>query len=507
MDSLVLRAFAEGCYIPAVKTPNPGTPMDIMHLPRGPRRADTFDVTIETIDAEGFGLGYLSIYLVPQKEQRDYRVLVRKAVPGDVVRVYVESVRSNRMEGRIDAFVTPSPQRTTPRCPHFSETAQPGAGCGGCTFQSLDYPTQLQAKRALVQRLLKSAGVDPELVAPARGMDDPWFYRNKMEFSFADMDGQTSLGLHPTGYKYDVLDLEACFLQAPWVADYLGAVRTWARDSGLTTYRAKDDSGWLRTLTLREGKRTGERLVELTTAPGGNRDDALAFLALTQAFSAKHDVAFQSVYWTQHVARRGERTRMESEVLAGTPTFREEMILPNGSSLAFEVHPRAFFQPNTLQAERLYGLVVERAALQGQHVLDLYCGTGTIGLFLSRFAAHVTGIELQPDAVENARRNAAANGIENVTFHVGDVGKVLAEHKPDADVVVVDPPRSGLLPQAREMVEATSARRLVYVSCNPQSLARDLAAFRKSGWTTLSVEPVDMFPHTYHIENVAVLER
>jgi 23S rRNA (uracil1939-C5)-methyltransferase len=484
--------------------------MEPISMPRGPRRGDLFEVSIQTIDAEGYGLGHLSILLTSQREVRDYRVLVRKAVPGDVAMVFVESVRSNRLEGRIDSLVSPSKDRIKPRCPHFSETAHSGAGCGGCTFQSLDYATQLTAKHQLVQRLLGAAGVDPAMIQPVRGMESPWYYRNKMEFSFADDikgSGVASLGLHPSGYKYDVLDLEACFLEAEWVAPYLGKVRAWARQRGIAAYRPNTNSGWLRTLTLREGKRTGERLVELTTAPGGSREDAESFRALTEEFSRETGVAFHSVYWTQHVAERGKRTQMESEVLAGKASFLERMELPDGSSLVFEIHPRAFFQPNTLQAERLYSLVVERAGLSGQHVLDLYCGTGTIGLFLSKFAAHVTGIELQPDAVDNARRNAAANGIENVTFHVGDVGKVLAELKLEADVVVVDPPRSGLLPQAREMVDSTSATRLVYVSCNPQSLARDLAGFRKSGWRLLSVEPVDMFPHTYHIENVALLER
>ncbi|MEZ4461490.1 MAG: 23S rRNA (uracil(1939)-C(5))-methyltransferase RlmD [bacterium] len=481
--------------------------MNAIALPRGPRRADIFEVAVDTIDAEGFGLGHLSLLIGPQQQPREYRVLVRKGVPGDVVNAFVESCRSNRIEARIDGFVTPSPQRVTPRCPHFSVTAEPGAGCGGCTFQSLDYDQQLRSKHALVQRMLKVVNVDPALVQEVRGMDDPWYYRNKMEFSFADNGDDVSLGLHPTGYKYDVLDLEACFLQGEWVAPFLGKIRDWARASGLKAYRHKDNTGWFRTLTVREGKRTGERLVELTTAPGGDRAHALDFLRVVQEFEAEDGTPFASVYWTQHVAIRGQRTRMESEVLAGTDFFREQMQLPGGSTLEFEVHPRAFFQPNTRQAEKLYALVVDRAGLQGQTVMDLYCGTGTIGLFLSRFAKHVVGIEMQPDAVENARRNATSNGIENITFYTGDVGKVLEEHALKADVVVVDPPRSGLMPQAREMVEATGASRMVYVSCNPASLARDLAAFHRSGWRTLSVEPVDMFPHTYHIENVALLER
>lgn len=481
--------------------------MNPLVMPRGPRRADIFEVTIETMDAEGFGLGHLSMLVGPQQQPREYRVLVRKAVPGDIVNAVVESARSNRIEARIKEFVVPSPQRIEPRCPHFSVEAGVGAGCGGCTFQSLDYDQQLKSKRDLVKRMIRAVGGDPELVADPRGMEDPWFYRNKMEFSFAESDAGVSLGLHPTGYKYDVLDLQACFLYTPWVADFLGAVRQWARARGLAAYRHKDNLGWLRTLTVREGKRTGERLVELTTAPDGDRRDALDFLSVVDDFQATHGIEFHSVYWTKHVAKRGQRTRMDSEVLRGKAFFLERMQLPNGSTLSFEVHPRAFFQPNTLQAERLYSLVVERAALSGQTVMDLYCGTGTIGLFLSRFAQHVIGVEMQPDAVDNARRNATANGVDNVSFYTGDVGKVLQEHALKADIVIVDPPRTGLMPQAREMIEATGAHKLVYVSCNPASLARDISAFVRSGWTAQSIEPVDMFPHTYHIENVAVLTR
>ncbi len=481
--------------------------MEPIAIPRGPRRADLFEVAVTDIDAEGFGLGRLPLLIGPQREPRVYRVLVRKGVPGDIVQAYVESSRSNRIEARIDSFIQESPDRVQPRCKHFNVRAEPGSGCGGCTFQSLEYQTQLQVKGDLVRRMLKTAQVDPDLDHPVQGMDDPWYYRNKMEFSFAEGPGGVSLGLHPTGYKYDVLDLEECFLETDWVAGFLATVRNWARDRKLLTYRPKQSIGWLRTLTVRVGKRTGERQVELTTAPGGNREDVDDFARLVREYSAEHDVTFQSVYWTEHVAQRGHRTRMECEVLYGEPFFREEMRLPDGSNLSFEIHPRAFFQPNTIQAEKLYGLVVKRAALAGQRVMDLYCGTGSIGLFLSRFAEHVVGIEMQPDAVENARRNAVHNGITNIEFHLGDVGTVLSELGLTTDVVVVDPPRSGLNPLAREMVELTGASRMVYVSCNPASLARDLAGFHKTGWKTLSVEPIDMFPHTYHIENVAVLER
>ncbi len=219
------------------------------------------------------------------------------------------------------------------------------------------------------------------------------------------------------------------------------------------------------------------------------------------------DIAVTTGYWTQHLARRGVRTTITEHHLFGKPLLNEELRL-SGRTLRFEIHPRAFFQPNTRGAERLYDTVAEAAELLGgETVLDLYCGTGTIGLCLAHRAERVVGIELVESAVENARRNAAHNGIDNVTFLAGDVGKVLANEALSGDVVVVDPPRSGLMPAARMLIQRLEASRLVYVSCNPEALARDLVALHAAGWTTQSIRPVDMFPHTAHIECVATLTR
>ncbi|MEO1266933.1 MAG: methyltransferase domain-containing protein, partial [Myxococcota bacterium] len=239
---------------------------------------------------------------------------------------------------------------------------------------------------------------------------------------------------------------------------------------------------------------------------------AAAFSEAVAEASAALGVVVTTLYWTQHRAVRGERTRMISHLLDGAPTLREELHLPDGHTLTFAIHPRAFFQPNTLQAEVIYGMVVDAADLRGQpatRVLDLYCGTGTIGLALSPYATEVVGIELQPNAVENARQNAVHNAVENIVFHCGDVGKVLEAEglgAPD-DRVVVDPPRAGLNPQALELIGQMGIARLVYVSCNPRSLARDVAALRAYGLKAISVQPVDQFPHTMHVESVAVLER
>jgi len=495
--------------------------MSLIHLPRGPRKGDELDVDITDIDpTHGAGIGHLEVELGPQHEHRIYPVLVPKTVPGDRVRVEVIRYRKRKVEGRIGRILSPSPMRIEPRCKHFGSFAGSGEGkgCGGCVLQSLDYRHQLSVKERLVKKLMKDAGIDPGLVHPTRGLDEPWYYRNKMEFSFgAHEDGTLGLGLHPSGMRFEVIDLEECFLQSSFVAPFLAAVRQWARAEGLEAFHFKRNDGWLRTLTIREGKRTGQRLVELTTSHAETcGPDARAVAAAAEAFTklalqTSEDLGapLNSIYWTRHRAVRGEPTRRIEEVMHGAEYLAEELHLLGDDVLRFRIHPRAFFQPNTRQAEELYARVVERAELDGgERLLDLYCGTGTIGMALSPWADSVVGVEMQADAVDNARENARLNDIDHIEFICGDVSSVLQERTIEADVIIVDPPRAGLMPKALEHIDAIEgARRLVYVSCNPKALARDLVLLHERGWTTSSIEPVDMFAHTYHIENVTLLTR
>jgi 23S rRNA (uracil1939-C5)-methyltransferase len=351
-----------------------------------------------------------------------------------------------------------------------------------------------------------------DVIRTPLSLEDPWFYRNKMEMTFGyDADRALALGLHPPGYRYEVFSMAECFLQSEESTALTRAVAEWARAWELTPFVSKERGGFLRTLMIREGKRTGDRLLELVTEPfeghaQGDPPPAAIDAFLETVLSA--GVAVSTVYWTRIHAVAGARTWMEELLLHGPPTLREELHVPGQPPLCFEIHPRAFFQPNTRGAELLYEQVVQACgALEEKHVLDLYCGTGTIALYLARHARAVVGIELEPDAVNNARANARNNGIDNVTFYAGDVGKVLAEMSPRADVVVVDPPRSGLDVSARQNLVATGAPRLVYVSCNPEALARDLVALEHSGFRLLSIQPLDLFPQTAHIENVAIFVR
>lgn len=488
-----------------------------------PARGELFEVCCDGLDERGRGQAHV------EHGSRRYAAVVRGALPGERVVARVEYTKKRIVHAHVASVLEPSAQRTVPRCSHaFRPAPQAGgaASCGGCALQSLGYDDQLAGKAAMVRSLIAAAGLDPGLVRDPIGVTDgPWYYRNKMELSFGYDDGGLSLGLHPPGRRFDVLDLSECYLQSPESSSLAPEIRDWAAAEGLAAMVRLFDGGWLRTLTIREGKRTGERMVELTTTGddpvltgSGERpaaEIAAGFAANLRDVANRLGVAVTSVYWTQHIARKGEKTRLVEQLLEGAPVLEEALHIEGQAPLRFEVHPRAFFQPNTLQAEVLYAHASKAATdcavgAYAGHVLDLYCGTGTIGLCLAAHAERVTGIELQTDAVENARKNAALNGIENVAFHAGDVGKVLANLGLEAgsvDVVVVDPPRSGLMPAARAQITRLGPERVVYVSCGPAALARDLSAFAQFGYTTEYVQPIDMFPHTAHIENVALLIR
>ena len=481
-----------------------------MELPHKPRRDERFVVRVDDFDDRGDGVGRFDALIGPQKLPMSFTVHVRRGVPGDEAEVQVGAAHRRRVDTAITDLRVPSPMRITPRCQHFPANEHPG--CGGCSFQSIDFRHQLAVKERRLKRLMSRVKIDPGLVEVVTATsDNGWFYRNKMEFSFAGNGDELACGMHPGGWRYEVIDQRECFLMSEFVATLPRLVRDWCAARGLDAYRGISEEGWLRTLTVREGKRTGERMVELMTA----HDDGSAERGRAAEATARFGDFVQSefgdevtsVYWTEQRTVRGERTTTTEHLLGGRATLREELHI-GARRLSFEIHPRAFFQTNTLGAEILYGMVIEGAALQGDEVaLDLYCGTGTIALCLAPFVKQVVGIELQPDAVDNARENAAANDLHNTAFHAGDVGAVLAEQQLSADVIVVDPPRKGLLRSAFEQLRTIDAGRMVYVSCNPEALAGDLVELGRDGWAIQRIRPVDMFPQTAHVEAVVELTR
>ena len=497
----------------------------IIALPRKPRRGDLVEVEVEALDAKAMGLARQRVRIGPGGSPRTLTYAIRRALPGDRVSARIRRVRGSRLEASIEALLRPSEERISPRCPYFDDTPE-RPGCGGCALQSLPYPAQLATKAERVRELVVKAGVDEGAFTTPTPARSPWFYRNKMEMSFGvDDEGTYALGMHPAGRRYDVLPLEVCYLQSEASAALVKNVRRWGEARGVAHHDQRRGTGFLRTLTIREGKRTDQRLIELTTAPsesalfcGEERPAEEVVTDFTEhVLSCVRAGEFKvnSIVWTRHIAIKGQRTRLEHRVMHGKESLEEGLHIGEMDPMRFEVHARAFFQPNTLQAEVLYAQVIEATGLResqgGARVMDLYCGTGTIGLAMAQVAKEVVGIELSADAVASARANAARNGVSNITFYEGDVGEVLeAEGLSQAgafDVVVVDPPRAGLLPSALEHLATLAAPRLVYVSCNPEALAKNLVTLRASGWEVETICPVDMFPQTAHIETIAVLQR
>jgi len=341
--------------------------------------------------------------------------------------------------------------------------------------------------------------VDPQLepIVPA---ESQFGYRNKLEYSFTAGDDGVDLGFHRARRWDEVIGIEECLLTTDLGNAIRLAVRGWAREEGLEPYDQEVGSGYLRHLVVREGRNTGQALVVLVTAPG-ERFEAGYLVDVLRRFP---EVC--SIHWAINDTP-AEQTNLPTKLLWGEDAIEEEIL-----GLRFRVRPSAFLQTNTAMAERLYALARECAGLTGdENVFDLYCGTGTIGLALASSARSVWGLEISEESVACAIENAELNGIENARFFAGNVGQTIEELREEAgrpDVVVVDPPRAGLAGKALRRTGELGAPRLVYVSCNPTTLASDLQVLRDEyGYELERCRPVDMFPHTPHVESVSVLSR
>ncbi len=513
-------------------------------LQRGPKRGDECLVKINKLDSKGLGVALVDALVGPQKELKSYAIRVPHTLPDEVVRVAVDKTRKGEVATSRLELVHTSEDRIVSQCPHFGlQNLEQNQGCGGCTIQSVSYATQLELKQQVVSQAFEDYPEVTPLIQPVMACESPLYYRNKMEFSFGDHLHTTfAVGLHPAGRRYDVLELQSCHLLSPWVEALLPALSSWCVEHDVKPFSHAKNGGFLRQLMMREGKNTGERLVELMTSAvptavfDGEEREAqfVAHQVCEQILAISKDAGFdiRTVYWTQHYAKKGERSRQIEEVVHGDGVFHETLQIGTQKTLDFAIHPRAFFQPNTRQAQHLYEEVLLAANLlkrnahgelvaseesdkKPQLALDLYCGTGTIALCLAPFVDRVVGVELNAQAVENANKNAVHNALGNVRFFAGDVAEVLEQDdfisevgEQGVDLVVVDPPRAGLMPQAIAHINAINAPVLVYVSCNPRSLARDLGRLQESSdYELISVQPVDMFPQTMHVENVALFKR
>ncbi len=421
-----------------------------------------------------------------------YVVFVPYTAPGDLVRARLVRVKRSFAEAEPVEILEPSRDRVDPPCPYFGR-------CGGCTWQHLDYPAQLQAKEQIVRESLERLGGLREVpLRPIVPAPQPFGYRNKMEFAFHP---EATLGLHLRGHFDRVLEIDACLLPSPVASAVLRDVKAFVRERGLPCYDHRTRQGLLRHLVYREGMRTGQVLVAVVTSPGPFPEG----LELARSLAARHPQV-RGVLWAQSSALSDAVVVDRMEVLWGEPTIEEEL-----AGLRFRIGLETFFQTNTEQADRMVRLALELVDLQGtERVADLYCGVGTFTLAFARRAGFVWGVEVLPSAVEAARENAARAGIRNVEFLQGEVRAVLPELVAGAgppDLVVLDPPRSGAGGKVMRKVGRASPRRVLYVSCNPTTLAPDLKELVPFGYSVRAVQPVDLFPQTYHVETLVLLER
>jgi 23S rRNA (uracil1939-C5)-methyltransferase len=421
-------------------------------------------------------------------------VFVRGGVPGDDVRARVTKVKRGFAEGVVTEVVRPSSERVAAPCPHFGV-------CGGCRFQDLAYEVQVTEKERQVRDALVRIGRfdDPPLepIVPAASQ---YGYRNKLEYSFTSTPEGVDLGFHRAGRWDEVIGIDVCLLTTDVGNAIRLAVRDWAREEGLEPYDQEAGTGYLRHLVVREGRNTGQALVVLVTAPGEHFEAGYLVDVLRRFPEVR------SIHWAINDTP-AEQTNLPTKLLWGEEAIEEEIL-----GLRFRVRPSAFLQTNTEMAERLYELAREYAALTGtENVYDLYCGTGTIGLSLAGRAASVWGLEISEEAIACAIENAELNGIGNASFFAGNVGQTVEELREEAgepDVVIVDPPRAGLAGKALRRTGALGASRVVYVSCNPTTLASDLQVLRDEyGYQLERCRPLDMFPHTPHVESVSALRR
>jgi len=469
-----------------------------------PARGDELELTPDRLADDGRCVGRVNGLVV----------FVRGAAPGDTVKARVVKVKKQFIEAIAEVVVRPSPLRTTPRCRSFGV-------CGGCRLQHLRYEAQLEFKRQQVVDALERIGglrdvsVNPTLASPRE-----YFYRNKMEFSFGerwltreelDAAGDTkvrsrfALGLHVPRRFDRVLDLEECWLLSERSHHIVNKVRAFCLQRGLSIYSTVTHTGYLRNLVIREGTNTGELMVNLVTSeehPALN--SALAeFLLAEYAFIT---TIVNNVTQRKSLVAVGDR-----EVVVHGPGFITDRI----GDMVYRISANSFFQTNTLQAERLYDLVRTMARLQPDDVVfDLYSGIGTIALHLAAGVRSVVGIEAVEAAVQDARSNAAAGGRTNCSFILGDLKDRLTkdtawlDRHPRPTVIVTDPPRSGMHEKVVQQLLALTPERIVYVSCNPATQARDLALLcAGDSYRIDAIQPVDMFPHTSHVENVVALFR
>lgn len=425
--------------------------------------------------------------------RKKLKLMIPQTLPGEKVRVTVDNPKLRWRKVKPEEILESHPERTTPLCPHFEK-------CGGCVWQHWQYEGQLKHKTAEVKKELESQGFDPNLVLDTIGMDEPWHYRNKMEFTFAP-DG--SLGLHEQGNFRKIISLETCLIAGKEMVEATMEVADWAKEHQLKGYDKDLHEGLLRHLMVRQSFATGEMMLALfaTEAPEGQLEEAIA--DLVKRIEEKFPQV-KSLLWLENTDWADRTQSEKSHILAGRDFIYDEI-----SGYRFRLWFDTFFQTNPVQAQKLVDIAIEMAdAKPTEKMIDLFCGVGTFSLPFADRVGELVGIEIVEKSIESAKRNVEDNGISNATFLAKDARKGLIEvleRFGAPELLLLDPPRSGAGGKVMRRIARSEPERIVYVSCNPATLATDLKELVPFGYELQVVQPVDLFPQTYHVECCALI--
>lgn len=451
------------------------------------KKGQVLEGVIERVDFPN--KGYIHI------EGEEKVVMVKNGLTGQKVRFSVNKTRKGRAEARILEVLEKAPYETAPMCEHFGE-------CGGCVYQNLPYEEQLKLKEEQVYKLLSDAIEGDFVWEGIKGSPITEGYRNKMEFSFGDAykEGPLTLGMHKRGSFHDIVNVSGCQIVDEDYRAILSYTQEFFREAGATYYHRIRHEGYLRHLLVRKGKKTGEILIDLITSTQGEMDEEAWKNGLLALELTGNIIGILHTY-NDSVADiiRDDGTT----ILYGQDYFFEELL-----GLRFKISPFSFFQTNSLGSEVLYETAREYIGeTKDKVIFDLYSGTGTIAQMVAEVAAKVVGVEIVEEAVEAAKENAKLNRLENCFFHAGDVLKVVDDLQEVPDLIILDPPRDGIHPKALQKIIDFGVERMVYVSCKPTSLARDLEVLQARGYKVERAGAIDQFPGTVHVETVCLLSK
>ena len=471
-------------------------------------KGDIIQIKVDRYAFEGKGIGKINLENTSENNEPDsFIVFVNGAYPGDTVSAKIKKLKKTYAEAFVEEVLTPSSKRVKPRCNYFGT-------CGGCKQQDLDYAQQIAYKQEQVEDIFKHDGgfveFEIENIIPSENV---FYYRNKMEFSFSELewlkviDENTEVkkgffvGLHVPNNFEKILDVEECFLQSELSSQILNFSRGFFKQRGLSIYNTKTHSGYLRNLVIRQSQKTSDLMINLVTF------DKNEFL-MKEYVSAIINKFTQITTIVNNVSTKKASIAVgDYEIVYHGSGYIYDKI----GEYKFRISANSFFQTNTIQAQKLYNTALEYADLKGNEIIyDLYSGAGTIAIYVSGKAKEVYGFEAVESSIFDAKANLELNNIKNVSFVQADLYKSFLPFTsvlPKPDVVILDPPRGGMHSKTVKDVLELSPQKIVYVSCNPSTQVRDIKMFAEGGYKLVKIRPVDMFPHTYHIENVALLTK